>query len=64
MRCPLSDGESGSIQTVLTNAGFNGFSNFSSTFGTTQYEGFPALDIYNPHPDRIALWTWPVRGGI
>ncbi len=44
MHCPLSDGESGSIQTVLTNAGFNGFGNFSSTFGTAQYEGFPTLD--------------------
>ncbi len=41
---PLSDGQSGSIQTVLTNAGFNGFGNFSSTFGTAQYIGFPVLD--------------------
>ncbi|KAK9533189.1 hypothetical protein VZT92_008331 [Zoarces viviparus] len=20
-------------------------------------------EIYHPHPDRIALWAWPVRGG-
>ncbi|KAL2095325.1 hypothetical protein ACEWY4_010044 [Coilia grayii] len=21
-------------------------------------------EIYHPHPDRLALWAWPVRGGI
>ena len=21
-------------------------------------------EIYHPHPDRIALWAWPVKGGI
>ena len=21
-------------------------------------------EIYHPHPDRLALWVWPVRGGI
>ena len=20
-------------------------------------------EIYHPHPDRVALWAWPVRGG-
>ncbi len=42
--CPLSDGESGSVQTVLTKAGSNGFGDFCSTFGTAQNEGFSALD--------------------
>lgn len=41
---PFSDGESCPVQTVLTDAGFNGVSDFGSTFGTSHNERLSALD--------------------
>ncbi|GAA6100206.1 uncharacterized protein LOC124386150, partial [Tachysurus ichikawai] len=40
----FSEGTSGPVQAVLTNAGAYGFSDHCSTFGATQDEGFSALD--------------------